>query len=218
MEIRFEQPFENTPGTRARGAIAHSPANETFILQSDSVRGPTFYAESVSVTEETVPGGVVDVEVTLANERTSTSLLNPDYCSLGAIDRDGVEGTVTVDPVFAGTPESDTVCVGPASFTGTPGRETLSYDFTAPTEPGTYTVSVTVESNAGGGTVDYLVVVVDGDNGREDPPDRGNGDNGDNGDNGFDFPTLPGGGVDATSGLAILVLVLVLFLVVAVVS
>ena len=168
---------------RARGLTLKNPVNDAFILQSDAYN-PLFYADEVSITPEVPPDGVVDVTIGLTNERVFATPANPDVCRDGLIS--GLEADVTVNPSWTAS-ESVSPCLQLGGFS--PTTENFTFDFRAPSSPGTYYVDVTIESTNEGGTVRYQVVVPDaddpdqpdprpGDGGSEEPDDPSNGGGG----------------------------------------
>lgn len=178
------------------------PQSSTYVLQRGGFTGgPTFYAESVDVTPEVKSGGVVDVVVTLANEKRTVTPLNPAYCDTGGfVSADGLGATITVDPSWDAT-ESRTACLGPAGLTI--NKEDFLFDFPVPENRGdiTYTVDVTIEADGPdggrtGGTEKFEVYVPpldddDDTDGRPGEGDRGedNGD-GEEDENGAECPPL----------------------------
>lgn len=161
---------QSITSARARGLTLKNPVNDTFILQSDAFN-PLFYADRVSVTEEVPPDGVVDVVIGLTNERVFATPANPDVCRDGLIS--GLEADVTVNPSWT-SPESVSPCLQLGGFN--PTTEDFSFDFPAPSSPGTYYVDVTIESTNEGGTVRYQVAVPDPDDPDQPDPRPGPGD------------------------------------------
>jgi len=185
MNLQFEQPFK---GQRSVGLS--SPQSSTYVLQrGDVTGGPVFYAESVSVTREVLPGRSVDVAVEVVNERNTVTPLNPDYCDTGGfVSPDGLEATVTVNPLWTSESDTQSVCVGPGGLLS-PGRESLSFSYVAPEEAGSYPVDVTVESDTGGGTERFTVQVTEAAPPGREPPEGGeNGGEEDEESGGIDIP------------------------------
>lgn len=221
MDLSFEQPFEQPQarGGYTRGRTApisfNGPVNDAFILQVGELGNPSFYVDGVDVTPSVPPNGIVDVSVSLANERRGLTPFNPDECFDG--DLVGLEAEVTVDPSWTSA-ETVSPCVGIARLT--PRVETFTFDFPAPSTPGTYHVDVTAETTNKGGTVRYEVAVPDPDD--PDQPPRRPGDGDEDDENGDGEPGLDIPGLDiplvtdlqaVTGGVA---LVLLLYLLIAV--
>jgi len=206
MNLEFNQPFEKQPTFRA-------PAYSEWVLD-DTSNGAVWFVDDVQVTPEVPAGGIVDVALTIRNERQFISPLHPNICAEGLFS--GLEAKVTVDPTWA-TPESQTVCTGIGEV-GIP-EDDLTFDFRAPDQPGSYAVDIEVvgTGDGSGGTVTFEVLVPEDDAGLGGRPGSGGGrgavddENGDDG--GAGLPQIPGG---LTGGLAILVVILVLLLYVGV--
>ena len=172
---------QSITSARTRGLSLKNPVNDAFILQSDAYN-PLFYADEVSVTPEVPVDGAVDVTIGLTNERVFVTPANADVCRDGL--ESGLTADVTVNPSWT-SPESVSPCLAVGGVS--PTTEDFTFDFRAPSSPGTYYVDVTMESNNGGGTVRYQVVVPDpddpdqpdprpGDGAPEDPDDPDDGD------------------------------------------
>lgn len=176
------------------------PQSSTFVLQrGDITGGPTFYAESVDVTPRVEAGGVVDVVVTLANEKRTVTPLNPAYCDTGGfISADGLGATITLDPSWTSGDTIET-CIGPAGLTIT--KEDFLRDYRVPegVYDKAYSVEVTVEADGPdggktGGSESFEVYVPprdedDDTGGRPGEGDRDDDDDGDD-DAGADCPPL----------------------------
>jgi len=173
---------------RARGLTLKNPVNDAFILQSDAFN-PLFYADEVSVTPEVPPDGVVDVTIGLTNERVFATPANPDVCRDGLTS--GLEADVTVNPSWT-TPENVSPCLKLGGFS--PTTANFTFDFPAPSSPGTYYVDVTIESTNEGGTVRYEVAVPDPDDPDQPDPRPGDGDGDDDDDDDDDDDGGGGGG------------------------
>lgn len=211
MRHAFKQPFQANSPT----ITAYQPVAEEFVLDSD-INGPFWYASRVSIPPTIDPGGIVDVEVEITQSQVVISPLRDNVCAAGSITS-GLGSVITVDPEWTYS-ESTELCTGLGGFT--PEIDVAEFDFPAPTDSGTYTISVSVEGiESGGGTVDYEILVGgDEEDDRPDPdpddPDDGGGGggifpgdgDGDDG-NGGDLPRLPF--LDSfESGLVALVVIL----------
>lgn len=212
MNLEFAQPFEKQPV----GPSFRAPSYSEWVLDEGS-GGPLWFVDDVQVTPEVPMGGVVDVALTIRNERQFISPLHPNLCADGFFS--GLEAEVTVNPTWT-QPESQIVCTGIGEV-GLP-KDDLTFDFRAPDEPGTYAVDIEVvgTGDGSGGTVTFEVFVPETDDGLGGRPGAGDGrgavdDEDDNGNGGGEpaLPQIPGG---LTGGLAILVVILVLLLYVGV--
>lgn len=220
MNIEFRQPFE----APSRGmSFSQSPVDDTFIFDG-SVNGPEWYVSNVAVTPEVEAGGVVDVEVTVLNERVFTGPLHPDVCTSGSFN--GNESNIEASPSWTSA-ESTTICTEVGGIT--PTEDVVEFAFPAPDEPGTYTVDITAVATGSnnGGTVSYEVFVPDeddggdGGDGGDDPggrPGPGDGDDGDNGGDGgsgggIQLPRLPGLDPSQTGVLVLSIILLLLVIV-----
>lgn len=198
---------------------SHNPYSDTFVLQTDTT-GPLWYAEDVRLPPRVAAGGVVDVAVDMVNERTVITPLNEDQCVDGLTN--GLESEITIQPEWT---EAQTVtdCLPAGGFL--PSRRTHQFSFTAPTDPGTYTVSVEIRgtgSNEGGIETFRVVVPEDDDGGGgggggggivrpgpgdgDDSPDNGGGGDGPNPDGPLFNQTTIIGVAAVVTGIAALAL------------
>lgn len=221
MDLQFDASFAENPGGGAgSGSIAaSSPYSNTFVLQTDAT-GPLWYAEDVRAPEEVPAGGVVDIAVDMANERTVITPLNADSCTDGLVN--GLEAEITVQPDWTDG-QTVTDCLEAGGFT--PSRRTHEFGFPAPTEPGTYTFSVEIRGTGSGegGIETFQLVVPSDDDGADqrpdpEPPDDGGGGGG-GGDGGGGnnlignlLDTITFGTDSAAVPLVILVVILVALL------
>lgn len=215
-------------GDNSGPITASGPINENWVVR-EMGGGETLFATDAAVTPEVPASGIVDVELSMQNAAVSVAPGDGDSCSLGAL-RSGIEYEVTADPSWTDS-ESITNCLKTLS------EVTHEFSFTAPSEPGSETLDITIEGTGtgftGGGS--FAVAVTDSggggggdDGGSEFPGDDDNsirpgpGDGRDDGggslpggDNGGGIPALPE--IGTTQALAIgggftLLLVLVLAL------
>lgn len=180
---------------------ASGPINENWVVR-EMGGGETLFATSAAVTPEVPTNGIVDVELSMQNAAVSVAPGDDDSCSLGAL-RSGIEYEVTADPSWTSS-ESITNCLKTLS------EVTHEFSFTAPSEPGSETLDITIEGTGtgftGGGSFSVAVTDSGGDDedGSEFPGDNDNsirpgpGDGRDDGggtlpggDNGGGIPALP---------------------------
>lgn len=212
MEVSFEQPFSPPPD----GLAAMSPVDSRLVFQrGDVTGGPVFYVDDVRLPLEVAPGGAVDVEVDVTNERRTVTPLNDAYCDTGGIvSADGLGAEITSIPSWEASQDTQSVCVGPAGFT--PTTETLVFEYQAPAATGSYSVEIVGDSGTGGGQVSYEIAVVEE---AETRPGGGSRDDEEEGDGGLNVPGLGGDGPlgisTTTIGLVALVVVLSLLLAVS---
>lgn len=178
---------------RSTGIRAQEPLSNEFILDTNNGNA-VWFAEDVRYPKEVGAGGVVDVAVDMVNRRQFITPLHPDQCVSGFFN--GLKSEITITPDWDANEFTATNCL--ALDEGTIARETIAQDFPAPSEPGTYTLSVEIRgaNSNEGGIESYEIVVPDPDSG-DDPdqrPGAGDGDDspdddGDDGDDG-DEPLL----------------------------
>lgn len=166
-----------------------SPIRDVWIFRRSVLTNqPLLYVSRADVTPEVNAGGAVDVTVDVTN--SSTSITNPfgdDVCSDGVYS--GYNVVIDVDPGWDTTESvDDCIRVGDLS---SPTTDRYTFDFPAPDDPGTYTVSITAVTpeSGDGGTVDFEVVVSDDDDDAGDRP-------GDGGDDDPNDPNDSGGLLD----------------------
>jgi len=205
MNLRFESPFESQQrGASPQQISAHDPINDNWVVRTGG-GGDLLFVDSVALPEEVASGGIVDVVVEVVNAALFISPTDGDHCSQGG--NAGYEYEVRVEPGW--TTESTTVnCLDLVE-----NRATHQFSFDAPSSSGTYTVDITVEGvgtgfSAGGSF--NVVVPEEGGSTRPDPGERdGDGNGGETiipgvGDSGFTIGLI--------SGLALLVILLVLLI------
>lgn len=209
MNLRFEQPFENTfRSTEPKGIAANNPISDDWVLKQ-GVGRPILFVDRVAVTPEVPTEGVVDVEIEVVNAATFVGPTDPDKCPAGRTD--GFRYEVNVNPSWTGG-DGTTNCLGMSDIGG--DRALHTFDFDAPADGGNYSVSVSVETaESNVGHSETYNVAVTGQGGGDDPirPGPGEGDTGDTSDSPIE-DLLPSG--DLNQGLVILVLVLLLLLVI----
>lgn len=168
MELQFEAPFADNPGT----VTAAQPINDKWVF-GEGPFGPLHYVSRVFVPEEVGTGGAVDVEVDVTNAaRSVLSPIDPNECTTGVTS--GLQSTVEVTPSWT-SGESVTLCTNIAGVSKT--VDTFEGDFRAPESPGVYTVAVKVTTPDGsGGQIPYEVVVEEGGGNRPDPECAGDAD------------------------------------------
>lgn len=155
MELEFDATFAENPGGGAGTISADNPFSNTFVLQTDAT-GPLWYVEDVEYPREVAANGAVDVSVEMANERTVITPLNEDSCVDGLTN--GLESEIIVQPEWTDG-QTVTDCLAAGGFT--PTRRTHTFDFRAPTSPGTYTLSVEVRGTGSGeGGIETFEIVV----------------------------------------------------------
>lgn len=156
---------------------AQDPISDQWVVRRLG-GGEVLFVDSVSVPDRVAPGGIVDVDVTVVN--TALAILDdPDKCMAGASA--GFEYEVSAS--FGGAMrDATTKCLQIPLF-GTSNRETHQLSVTAPTNAGSYDLTVAVEGTGtgftGSGTFPILV-----EGGADDRPDNDpvNGDDPANGD------------------------------------
>lgn len=201
-------------GTAHQQTLSPSdPINSDWIIK-ESFAGPFLFVDEVTRPTTVAAGGTVDVGVTVVN--TAISQGGPDQCRDGG--KLGFEYTVRVEPSWTAA-EEQTVC---HSNSESRDGQRLSFDFAfdAPDEPGDYELDVSVagveSGDEGAGT--FIVTVPDegGDrrpDGEPVSPDPGDGGDGDSSGGNFLDGLFGGGGgftIGLVTGLAGLVVLLVL--------
>ena len=142
-----------------RARMARTFQTTDFSLKSGNLTG------SVRAPNRIAPGGVVDV-VPEMNNRANVILFDPDRCSAGTFE--GYEYTVTVDPEWTSS-VSQTVC-HTMEF-DVIGSETFDFSFTAPSDTGTYDITVTVTlSDSGEADSTTMTLLVEEDAPVRDDP------------------------------------------------
>lgn len=205
--IRASNPLNNRH--TAQAIKARAPLSEEWVVRKAG-GGETLFATGVGVPDTIATGGVVDVSVAMTNAAVSIGPSDGDSCSVGLIGS-GYEYKVTVEAEWGET-KSTTKCLNTRSDT------THEFALNAPSEPGTYTIDITIEGTgtgfSGGGSREVVIEGTDdgGDNGdgdddtgdipRRDPRDPENPeDDLDPGEGAGDGEGLPGiGGIGATEG------------------
>lgn len=183
---------------RSSNIRAQSPLSTSFILDTDNGNA-VWFVEDVRYPKEVGAGGAVDVGVDLVNRRQFITPLHPDQCTSGFFN--GLKSEITITPNWDADEFSTTNCLG----IGDVGvkRETISADFPAPSEPGTYTFSVEVRApGSGNGGIESFEIVVPESGGDQRP---GNGDEG--GENGDENDDDEGGPLNQTTIFGIVAII-----------
>ena len=176
-------------GSSTSAISSHNPYSSDLVLQRGQFGNPRWYAEDIRLPDEVAPGGVVDIAVDMVNKDRVVTPLNPNVCRDGSFS--GLESEITVDPTWT---ESESVidCLGITSGLN-PTRRTHEFGFEAPSEPGTYSVDVSVIATGdnSGGTETVQIVVPEDD--QSDPrPGPGDGDDSPPNDDDDSTPDGPG--------------------------
>jgi len=198
------------------GVTAHDPLNENWVVRVGG-GSETLFVDELAYPQQVGPGEPIDILVQVVNAAINVGPFDDDQCNVGT-GQSGYSYTVTVGVGGVGS-KTQQKCLQ-ASF-----EEDHEFDFTAPQEPGTYTMDVTVEGTgtgfSGGGTREIEVVSEDEtDDDRDRDDDRkkegGNDDSNDSGNGNDPFSWLPDGQLIGTTeaigigaGLALLLVVLI---------
>jgi len=168
MNLRFEQPFEQTEGTD------HPSAGDVAV---QDVATP--------LTVDTDESFTVEVEVSMTG---NMGPLSDDLCVHGLTLSTGI--AIDLDLSFAGANERVSYCHNDTGVLGNPVVETHQFSVTAPSEPGNYDLQLDLTGQDTGALLERSFTQITVEGGDPDPapdPDPGNGDDG----NEFS-PRLPG--------------------------
>lgn len=196
------------------GVTAHDPLNENWVVRLGAA-GETLFVDELEYPGTVTVGDPIDVRVQVVNAALNIGPADDDYCAETVV-RSGYEYDVTVEIEGVGS-ETRTKCLQTLLETN------HEFDFQAPQQPGTYTMTVTVEGTgtgfSGGGTREIEVLAEDDNSDRDDRDDRqqeGGGDNDDTAgdDSGSGLPDLGNliGTTEAIglgAGLTLLLIVLI---------
>jgi hypothetical protein len=160
-----------------QSATVHDPLNENWVVRYGG-GSEILFVDELSYPQQVGPGEPIDIRVQVVNAAITIGPFDDDQCSVST-GQSGFSYTATVSVEDAGS-KTQQKCLQ-ASF-----EEDHEFDFTAPQEPGTYTMEVTVEGTgtgfSGGGTREIEVVPEDqqddGRNRDEDRVDEGGGNGG----------------------------------------
>lgn len=197
---------------QTRGVTAHGPLNENWVVRVGG-GSETLFVDELAYPQQVGPGEPIDIRVQVVNAAITVGPFDDDQCNVST-GQSGYSYTATVDIESVGS-KTQQKCLQ-ASF-----EEDHEFDFTAPQEPGTYTMDVTVEGTgsgfSGGGAREIEVVPEDqqdDDRDRDDDRKQEGGDNDDSTDGGNTF-WPPGELIGTTeaiglgAGLALLLVVLI---------
>jgi hypothetical protein len=196
---------------RGQSTTAQDPLNENWVVRVGG-GSETLFVDEVAYPQQVGVGEPIDIRVQVVNAAITVGPFDDDQCNVGA-GQSGYSYTATVEVEGAGT-KTQQKCLQ-AGF-----EEDHEFDFTAPQQPGTYTMDITVEGTgsgfSGGGTREIEVVPEeqqDGDRNRDDDRKQEGGNDGKAGDDDGDgLPDL--GNLIGTTDALVIGGGLVLFLVV----
>lgn len=177
----------------AKQTVVHAVGRE--------LKGGDVAIESFNVPNRIAPGGIIDIEATVANDSLVTTPFDPDYCA-SADQLAGYQYEIEINPDWTQA-ETNSGCLLQATVSGGTARDDFRWEFDGPPSAGNWSVEMTLRFPGSGEstTVTRQILVEDSADTRPGPEPPG--------------PDLPGGGGGVTAlafgGVVLFLIVAILY-------